>query len=65
VLLVFSLPSQQTPLTIQGTVLTGRRETADKPFTVLDVQFKNLPTADQARIKAWALQTLPHPEDRS
>jgi CBS domain-containing protein len=65
VLLVFSLPGQHTPLTVQGTVLASKEDSLDKASTIVDLQFKNVATTDQTRIKAWALQTLPHPQDRS
>lgn len=65
VLLVFSLPGQHTPLTIQGTVLASKGENPGTTSTIIHVQFKNVATTDQTRIKAWALQTLPHPPDRS
>jgi CBS domain-containing protein len=65
VLLVFSLPGQHTPLTIQGTVLASKGDNLGTTSTIVDIHFKNVATTDQARIKAWALQTLPHPQDRS
>jgi hypothetical protein len=65
VLLVFSLPGQHTPLTIQGTVLASKENPLGNASSIVDIHFKNVATADQTRIKAWALQTLPHPQDRS
>jgi CBS domain-containing protein len=65
VLLVFSLPGQHTPLTVQGTVLASKEDRHGKASTIVDLQFKNVATTDQTRIKAWALQTLPHHQDRS
>lgn len=65
VLLVFSLPGQHTPLTIQGTVLASKEEPLGRGSNIVDIHFKNVATTDQTRIKAWALQTLPHPQDRS
>lgn len=65
ILLVFSLPGQHTPLTIQGTVLAGKKDRLGNASNIIDIQFKNVATTDQTRIKAWAFQTLPHPQDRS
>ncbi len=65
VLLVFSLPGQHTPLTIPGTVLASKGDGPGNTSSIVDVQFKKVATTDQTRIKAWALQTLPHPQDRS
>ena len=65
VLLVFSLPGQHTPLTIQGTVLASTKDRLGNAPSIVDIQFKNVTTTDHTRIKAWALQTHPHPQDRS
>jgi len=65
ILLVFSLPGQHTPLTIQGTVLASKKDRVGNASNIVDIQFTNVATTDQTRIKAWALQTLPHPQDRS
>ena len=64
VLLVFSLPGQHTPLTLQGTVLASQGDSRGKTSTIINIQFRNVAKADQTRIKAWALQTFPHPQDR-
>lgn len=61
VVLAFSLPGQNTPLTIRGLVLAGRNSS---PIAQIDVQFTDLSSADLARIKAWALQTIPSSTDR-
>ncbi len=61
VVLAFSLPGQNTPLTIRGIVLTSR---SSAHISQIDVQFTDLSSADLARIKAWALQTIPSPTDR-
>lgn len=65
VLLVFSLPGQHTPLTIQGMVLASKEDPRGNALRIVDIQFKNVATADHTRIKAWALQTVPRPQDRS
>ena len=61
VVLAFSLPGQNTPLTIRGMVLTSQ---SAAPVAQIDVQFTDLSSADLARIKAWALQTIPSATDR-
>ncbi|HXX75766.1 MAG TPA: CBS domain-containing protein [Nitrospiraceae bacterium] len=65
ILLVFSLPGQHTPLTLQGTVLVCKENRSGNASNAVDIQFKNVATTDQTRIKAWVLQTLPLPQDRS
>jgi CBS domain-containing protein len=72
VVLAFSISGQNTPLTIRGTVLTsGVRESesgeapSGVPSTYVDIQFTDLSSADLARIKAWALQTMPPSPNRS
>lgn len=70
VVLVFSLPGQNTPLTIHGRVMTSDAASADSSTppgrspVVIEVQFSDLSNADLARLKAWALQALPHPQDQ-
>jgi hypothetical protein len=66
VVLAFSISGQNTPLTIRGTVLTvGARDTepaesSSGPSTWhVDIQFTDLSSTDLARIRAWALQTMP------
>ena len=64
VMLAFSLPGHNTPLTIQGKVLSSdaRSTAAEVPgprLSVVEVQFAELSHADQARLKAWALQAIP------
>jgi signal-transduction protein with cAMP-binding, CBS, and nucleotidyltransferase domain len=66
VVLAFSIPGQNTPLTIRGTALTdGALGTeSDTPSSGdsiwhVDIQFTDLSSTDLARIRAWALQTMP------
>jgi len=69
VVLAFSLPGQNTPLTVHGKVLdsefrpAGSAEPSGKRQRA-EIQFIELPNADLARLKAWVLQTLP-PSPRS
>jgi CBS domain-containing protein len=69
VLLNFSLPDLPTPFTIRGTILneyagSGRGSLAPATATPgVDVQFTNLPLADQSRIKAWVVQNSPKSSD--
>jgi len=72
VVLAFSIPGQNTPLTVHGTVLTsGTPETeSDEPPSGartwhVDIQFTDLSSTDLARIKAWALQTMPPSPNRA
>jgi len=65
VILAFSLPGQNTPLTIHGKVLAsgalpsaGAGQTGERIFD-LEVQFADLSHTDVARLKAWALQAIP------
>ena len=66
VVLAFSIPRQNTPLTIHGTVLTsgvpgtepGEPSSGTHTWHV-DIQFTDLSSTDLARIRAWALQTMP------
>jgi hypothetical protein len=63
VMLAFSLPGQNTPLTIHGKVLSSDAlPAAGSPgqgaFAV-EVQFADVSHADLARLKAWTLQAIP------
>jgi hypothetical protein len=62
--LAFSLPGQNTPLSIHGKVLSDSSSpAADVPAVqrtfAVEVQFAELSPADAARLKAWALQAIP------
>ncbi len=66
VVLAFSISGQNTPLTIRGTVLTSGVPESDAdalpsgaPTWHVDIQFTDLSSTDLARIRAWALQTMP------
>jgi signal-transduction protein with cAMP-binding, CBS, and nucleotidyltransferase domain len=65
VVLAFSLPGQNTPLTIHGKVLNNDSRSAEpldspgKHMATAEIQFIDLSNLDVARLKAWALQTLP------
>ena len=66
VVLAFSIPGQSTPLTIRGRVLSceiPEPETAEASSGActwhVDIQFTDLSSGDLARIRAWALQTMP------
>ena len=72
VVLAFSIPGQNTPLTIRGTVLTSGVSGAERgePSSGIrtnhvDIQFTDLSSTDLARIRAWALQTMPASPNRS
>ena len=66
VVLAFSIPGQNTPLTIRGTVLTsgasgtepGESSSVVRTWHV-DIQFTDISSTDLTRIRAWALQTMP------
>lgn len=70
VVLAFSLPGQNTPLTIHGKVMTCEGLASDAPAPAshyshaIEVQFTELSSAALARLKAWALQTIPPRLDR-
>jgi hypothetical protein len=70
VVLAFSLPGQNTPLTIHGKVMTlesplsGTPRQSGQKMVAIEVQFADLTNADLARLKAWALQALPPSSDR-
>ncbi len=66
VVLAFSISGQNTPLTIRGRVLDSETPTAEPNETSgetrtwhVDIQFTDLSSPDLARIRAWALQTMP------
>ena len=66
VVLAFSISGQNTPLTILGTVLTSGipvtepgEPTSGNHTWHIDIQFTDLSSTDLARIRAWALQTMP------
>lgn len=66
VVLAFSIPGQNTPLTLRGTVLTGgipgsgpHDSSTGNHIWHIDIQFTDLSSSDLARIRAWALQTMP------
>jgi hypothetical protein len=72
VVLAFSISGQNTPLTVRGTVLTSGVSGAapDEPSSGtriwhVDIQFTDLSSTDIARIRAWALQTMPPLPNRS
>ena len=69
VVLAFSLPGQNTPLTIHGKVMTcdslaseGSPQSGSS-VVAIEIQFADLTNADLARLKAWALQAIPHRSD--
>lgn len=65
VVLAFSLPGQNTPLTIQGKVMTSDAPSSERQQAVaIEIQFAELSTADLARLKAWTLQAIPRSTDR-
>ena len=62
VMLAFSLPGHNTPLTIHGKVLSCHAVTASasgQETFAIEVQFADLSHTDIARLKAWALQAIP------
>jgi CBS domain-containing protein len=72
VVLAFSISGQNTPLTIHGTVLITRTQEAaagesssGNRIWHVDIQFTDLSSTDLARIRAWALQTMPPSLNRS
>jgi CBS domain-containing protein len=71
VVLAFSLPGQNTPLTVHGKVMTSESPTSDaltqpgKITAAIEIQFTDLSNADLARLKAWALQAIPPSSDRA
>lgn len=71
VVLAFSLPGQNTPLTIHGKVMTsdflpsGTSRQSGQQAAAIEIQFADLSNADLARLKAWALQAIPPSSDRT
>ncbi len=71
VVLAFSLPGQNTPLTMHGKVLMSDARPADstkqsdRRVAMVEIQFTDLSNADLARLKAWALQAMPSGSTRS
>jgi hypothetical protein len=72
VVLAFSISGQNTPLTIRGRVLASKtpeakphEPTSETSTWHVDVQFTDLSSADLARIRAWALQTMPSSSTQS
>jgi signal-transduction protein with cAMP-binding, CBS, and nucleotidyltransferase domain len=66
VVLAFSISGQNTPLTIRGKVLAceipgaqADDTSSDTHTWSIDIQFTDLSSPDLARIRAWALQTMP------
>jgi len=61
VVLVFTLPGQNTPLTVHGKVMTSDHPSSGtKESAATEIQFADLSNADLARLKAWTLQSIPH-----
>lgn len=64
VFLALTLPGHNSPLTVHGRVMECAPTLAEStslrphPFTV-EIQFADLSNTDRARLKAWALQTMP------
>ena len=71
VMLAFSLPGHNAPLTIHGKVLScgpltaNAAEDSRQRTLTIEVQFADLSHADMARLKAWALQAMPSEPDHS
>ena len=72
VVLAFSISGQNTPLTIRGKVLSSEISGAETDATsrgarawYIDIQFTDISSSDLARIRAWALQTMPPSPHRS
>jgi hypothetical protein len=69
VMLAFSLPGHNAPLTIHGKVLssdsmaTVAAGSSERAFAI-EVQFADLSHTDLARLKAWTLQAIPPASDR-
>jgi hypothetical protein len=65
VMLAFSLPGQNTPVTIHGRVLSIHDlsqcsvTASEQRTSAVEVQFADLSSIDLARLKAWALQAIP------
>ena len=71
VILAFSLPGQNSPLTIHGKVMTcelpasGTARQGGKTAAAIEIQFADLSSTDRARLISWALQAMPSPSDRA
>ncbi|MBA5866618.1 MAG: CBS domain-containing protein [Nitrospira sp. CR1.3] len=71
IVLAFSLPGQNTPLTIHGKILNSDLLSAEpndasgKRLAAAEIQFIDPSNANLARLKAWALQALPSSPQRS
>ncbi|BCA54837.1 hypothetical protein W02_19770 [Nitrospira sp. KM1] len=63
--MAFSLPGQNTPLTVDGKVLNSDSRPHEShnnvtgEMSAIEIQFTDLGNADLSRLKAWALQALP------
>jgi hypothetical protein len=69
VMLAFSLPGHNTPLSIHGKVLSSDSLPAgaagsDEGAFAIEVQFADLSHTDLARLKAWTLQAIPPAPDQ-
>jgi signal-transduction protein with cAMP-binding, CBS, and nucleotidyltransferase domain len=68
VMLAFSLPGHNTPLTIHGKVLSCSAVMATasgQDAFAIEVQFADLSHTDIARLKGWALQAIPSAPDQA
>ena len=71
VMLAFSLPGQNTPVTIHGRVLSihdlsqSSVTASEQRTSAVEVQFADLSSIDLARLKAWALQAIPPASDQA
>ena len=68
VVLAFSLPGQNTPLTIHGKVLSLSPATtgsSGERVVGVEIQFADLSPTDLARLKAWTLQAIPPAPDQA
>jgi hypothetical protein len=68
VMLVFTLPGHNAPLTIHGRVLSCEpiapaAAASPKGAYAVEVQFADLSPTDLARLKAWTLQSIPPTAD--
>ena len=71
VMLAFSLPGHNAPLTIHGKVLSSGSlppavgDSLGQRAFAIEVQFADLSHTDMTRLKAWALQAIPAPPDQA
>jgi len=71
VMLAFSLPGHNAPLTIHGKVLScgsftaGAADAPGQGAFAIEVQFADPSHTDMARLKAWALQAMPSTPDQA